>query len=55
VYIFDQQTGEQRAYYGNGYALPQLAAGTYKLEFPNFTQENVVVKAGQRVVLDLGE
>jgi Ca-activated chloride channel homolog len=55
VYIFDQQTGEQRAYYANSYALPQLAAGTYKLQFPSFTQEDVEVKAGQRVILDLGE
>ena len=53
--ILDQQTGEKRAYYANGYALPQLAAGTYKLQFPNFTQEGGEVKAGQRVILDLGQ
>ena len=55
VKILDQQTGEERATYWNGYPNPQLAAGTYKLQFPNFTQDDIMVKAGQRVILDLGE
>jgi Ca-activated chloride channel homolog len=55
VQILDQQTGEKRAQYCNGCTTAQVAAGTYKVTFPNFAQENVVVKAGQRVVLDLGE
>jgi hypothetical protein len=55
VQILDQQTGEKRAQYCNGCTTAQVAAGTYKVTFPNFAQEDVVVKAGQRVVLDLGQ
>jgi von Willebrand factor type A domain len=53
VEIFDQQTGEKRGSYCNGCGSnTQVPAGTYKLKFPNFTVNDVVVKAGQEVVLE---
>ena len=53
IYIIDQQTGEQRGDYCNGCGSnTQVLAGTYKLKFPNFTVDDVVVEAGQNVVIE---
>jgi Mg-chelatase subunit ChlD len=52
VNILDQQTDEQRAQFCNGCGSnTQVPAGTYKLRFPNFTVDDVVVEAGQNVVI----
>ncbi len=53
VQILDQQTSEEKAdfCYGCG-SNTQVAPGTYKLKYPNFTVENIVVEAGQNVVIE---
>jgi len=53
VQILDQQTSEKKAQFCNGCGSnTQVAAGTYKLQYPNFTAENIVVEAGQNVIIE---
>ena len=51
--ILDQKTGEKKAEFCNGCnSNTQVPAGIYKLQYPNFTAENILVEAGQRVVIE---
>ncbi len=53
VYIIDQETGEERANYCKGCGSnTQVPAGTYRLKFPNFTVEDIMIEAGQTVVIE---
>jgi len=52
VYILDQQTGEKKGYSGSSNKPVQVPVGTYRLKFPNFTVDGIVVEAGQRVVVE---
>ncbi|MBK8751166.1 MAG: hypothetical protein IPL99_05780 [Candidatus Competibacteraceae bacterium] len=53
VEILDQQTGEIKAQFCDGCGSnTQILPGTYKLKYPNFTVENIVVEAGQNVVIE---
>ncbi len=53
VEILDQQTGEKKASFCNGCSSnTQVPPGTYKLKYPNFTVQDIVVEAGQNVVVE---
>jgi Ca-activated chloride channel family protein len=52
VDILDQRTGEKKGFRGSRDQPIQVPAGTYKLKFPNFTMDSIVVEAGQNVVIE---
>ncbi len=51
--ILDQQTGKEMGTWNVIIKKPvQVPVGTYRLKFPNFTVDNVVVEAGQKVAIE---
>src|SRR5712691_5286274 len=53
VDILDQQTGKEMGTWNVIIKKPvQVPVGTYRLKFPNFTVDNVVVEAGQKVAIE---
>lgn len=52
VTILDQQTGEKKGTYNPFGGPVQVLPGTYQLQFPNFTVDDVVVEAGQKVIVE---
>jgi len=53
VTILDQQTGKKKGFRGSTDRPIQVPVGTYQLKFPNFTVDDIVVQAGQKVVVEL--
>ena len=51
IWVYDQQTDKQMGYIQKASPL-RVPAGTYKLKFGNQDVDNVVVKAGQEVIIE---
>ena len=54
VRAYDQNTGKQKGIFGTkANSTIQLPAGSYKLKFSNFEIKDVLIEAGQKLVMEL--